>query len=66
MAIKSYVYASAVRSTIESDTLSDALGPRTLLSLLGVALLALLGHVIQKRFARTAAEPTNLEAEARP
>jgi len=62
MAIKSYVYASAVRSTIESDNLSDALGPRTLLSLLGVALLAIGGHVLQKRFARTTAEPLPNEA----
>lgn len=57
MAIKSYVYASAVRSTIESDTLSDALNARTLLSLLGVALLAVGGHVLQKRFARATVEP---------
>jgi uncharacterized membrane protein YdjX (TVP38/TMEM64 family) len=68
MAIKSYVYASAVRSSIEAENLSDALSPRTLLSLLGVALLALLGHALQKRFARaTVAHPNEpSEAEARP
>ena len=68
MAIKSYVYASAVRSTIEADNLSEALGARTLLSLLGVALLALLGHVLRQRFTRATVAPNNepSEAEARP
>jgi uncharacterized membrane protein YdjX (TVP38/TMEM64 family) len=57
MAIKSYVYASAVRGAVEADTLADALGARTLLSLLGVALLAVGGHLLQKRFAREAVGP---------
>jgi uncharacterized membrane protein YdjX (TVP38/TMEM64 family) len=52
MAIKSYVYAMAVHSTFEAQTLSDALSARTLLSLLAVALLALAGHVLQQRHAR--------------
>ncbi|MBA3240894.1 MAG: VTT domain-containing protein [Acidobacteria bacterium] len=60
MAIKSYVYALAVHSTVEVQALSDALSARTLLSFLAVGLLALGGHLLQQRFAR--AEVTALPA----
>ena len=60
MAVKSYVYALAVHSTVEVQTLSDALSARTLLSFLAVGLLALGGHLLQQRYARS--EVTALHA----
>lgn len=53
MALKSYVYAEAVHNTVGAKTLFDALTPKTMLSLFAVALLALLGHVIHRRYLKT-------------
>lgn len=50
MAIKSYVYATAIHGTLGAKSLTDALSARTLLSLFAVSLLALTGHVLQRRF----------------
>ena len=52
MAIKSYVYAVAVHSTVGAKSLTDALSGKTMLSLLAAALLALTGHVIRLRLQR--------------
>ena len=52
MALKSYVYATAVHSTANADSLSGALSTRTLLSLLALALLALAGHFLSRYLAR--------------
>lgn len=50
MAIKSFVYAQAVHRTVGARSLMDALSAKTMLSLLAVAFLALLGHVLRRRF----------------
>ena len=52
MAIKSYVYAEAVHNTAGAKSLMDALSAKTLLSLFAVAALAMLGHVLRRRYAR--------------
>lgn len=57
MAVKSYVYATAVHSTANADSLSDALSTRTLLSLLALALLALAGHVLGSYLTRKGLAP---------
>jgi uncharacterized membrane protein YdjX (TVP38/TMEM64 family) len=52
MALKSYVYALAVHSAVTAAgaDAGDAVGARTVLSLLGVALLALAGHFLSRKF----------------
>ena len=52
MALKSYVYALAVQSAVGAagGRADDAVGLRTLLALLGVALLALAGHFLSRKF----------------
>lgn len=52
MALKSYVYAEAVHHTIGAKSLFDALTPKTMLSLLAVAVLAVAGHVLHRRYLR--------------
>lgn len=47
MSIKSYVYASAIHSTVGARSLMDALSARTLLSLFSVGMLALCGHALR-------------------
>jgi uncharacterized membrane protein YdjX (TVP38/TMEM64 family) len=54
-ALKSYVYALAVRDTVRAaGDESNAVGTSTLLLLLGVALLALVGHLLSRRYAARA------------
>jgi len=53
MALKSYVYAEAIHNTVGAKTLFDALTPKTMLSLLAVALLALVGHVMHRRYLKS-------------
>lgn len=55
MAVKSYVYATAVSGTVGAKSLAAALSTRTLLALLGLALLALAGHLLSRHFSRAAA-----------
>ncbi len=55
MALKSYVYAEAVHNTVGAKSLFDALTPKSMLSLLAVALLAILGHLLHRRYIRTPA-----------
>ncbi len=57
MAIKSYVYAEAVHNTVGAKSLTDALSVKTVLSMFCVALLALAGHALSRRFARQAETP---------
>lgn len=54
MALKSYVYAVAVRSAVTAagGEAGDAIGARTFLSLFAVALLALAGHFLTRRYFR--------------
>jgi uncharacterized membrane protein YdjX (TVP38/TMEM64 family) len=54
MALKSYVYAEAVHQTVGAKSLFDALTPVTVLSLFAVALLAVAGHIIHRRFFKIA------------
>ncbi len=51
MALKSYVYALAVHNAVSAagGEAGDAVGARTLLALLGVALLALAGHFLSRK-----------------
>jgi uncharacterized membrane protein YdjX (TVP38/TMEM64 family) len=57
MAVKSYVYATAVHSTVGAKSLSEALNTRTLLALFGLASLALAGHLLHNHFARKGLAP---------
>lgn len=57
LSIKSYVYAEAVHNTVGAKSLFDALSAKTMLSLLGVALLALIGHWLHRRYLHSAANP---------
>jgi uncharacterized membrane protein YdjX (TVP38/TMEM64 family) len=50
LAIKSYVYAEAVHSTVGAKSLFDALNAKTMLSLTAVAALALMGHLLHRRY----------------
>jgi uncharacterized membrane protein YdjX (TVP38/TMEM64 family) len=50
MALKSYVYAEAVHNTVGAKSLFDALTPKTMLSLFAVALLAIAGHILHRRY----------------
>ena len=50
MAIKSYVYATAVQNTIGADSASGVVSAPAMLSLFAVAALALVGHVLTRRF----------------
>ena len=50
MAIKSYVYATAVHNTVGATSLMDALSGKTMLSLFAVAVLALVGHALRHRY----------------
>lgn len=51
MAIKSYVYAQAMQRTVGAQTWQEVLSLQTVLSLFGVALLAVVGHVLLRRYA---------------
>ena len=53
-ALKSYVYAEAVHNTVGAKSLFDALSAKTMLSLLAVALLALVGHWLHQRYLHAA------------
>jgi uncharacterized membrane protein YdjX (TVP38/TMEM64 family) len=50
LAIKSYVYAVAVHNTVGAKSLFDALSAKTMLSLTAVAALALVGHLLHRRY----------------
>lgn len=52
MALKSYVYALAIHNAVNAAgrDAGDAVGGRTLLALLGVALLALAGHFLSRKY----------------
>jgi len=50
MAIKSYVYATAVQNTIGGGSVSNAVSTPALLSLFAVTALALIGHVLTRRY----------------
>lgn len=54
MALKSYVYAEAVHRTVGAKSLFDALTPRSMLSLFAVAVLAIIGHLLHRRYLKTA------------
>ncbi|HKR02011.1 MAG TPA: VTT domain-containing protein [Pyrinomonadaceae bacterium] len=53
LAIKSYVYAEAVHQTVGAKSLFDALNAKTMLSLSAVAALALVGHLLHRRYLKT-------------
>jgi uncharacterized membrane protein YdjX (TVP38/TMEM64 family) len=50
LAIKSYVYAEAVHNTVGAKSLFDALSAKTMLSLTAVAALAVIGHLLHRRY----------------
>jgi uncharacterized membrane protein YdjX (TVP38/TMEM64 family) len=50
LSIKSYVYAEAVHNTVGAKTLFDALSAKTMLSLTAVAALAIIGHLLHRRY----------------
>jgi uncharacterized membrane protein YdjX (TVP38/TMEM64 family) len=50
LALKSYVYAEAVHNTVGAKSLFDALSAKTMLSLTAVATLAIVGHLLHRRY----------------
>ncbi len=50
LSIKSYVYAVAVHNTVGAKSLFDALNAKTMLSLTAVATLAIVGHLLHRRY----------------
>lgn len=50
LALKSYVYATAVRQTVNTRTAADAVSATTVLSLLAVAALSVAGHLLKQRY----------------
>jgi uncharacterized membrane protein YdjX (TVP38/TMEM64 family) len=60
MGLKSYVYASAVHAAAGAGSAMDAVSARVLLSLVAVAALSLVGHVLTRRYAALRVAPTSL------
>ncbi|MBA3321884.1 MAG: VTT domain-containing protein [Pyrinomonadaceae bacterium] len=52
LAVKSYVYASAVRQTINAQTAAEAINATTLLWLVAIAALSIIGHLLTQRYSR--------------
>ncbi|HZH29251.1 MAG TPA: VTT domain-containing protein [Pyrinomonadaceae bacterium] len=50
MGLKSYVYATAVRTAVEAGSAANAVSAPVVLSLLAVAALSLVGHVVMRRY----------------
>lgn len=56
LGIKSYVYAEAVHRTVGAKSLFDALSAKTMISLTAVTVLAIVGHLLHRRYLHSEAE----------
>jgi uncharacterized membrane protein YdjX (TVP38/TMEM64 family) len=61
MAIKSYVYATAVQNAVVAGSATGAVGAPVVLSLFAVAALSLLGHVLTRRYMSLPVAPTSVQ-----
>jgi uncharacterized membrane protein YdjX (TVP38/TMEM64 family) len=61
MAIKSYVYASAVRNAVGAGSAANAVSAPVVLSLFAVAALSLLGHVLTRRYMSLPVASTSIQ-----
>jgi uncharacterized membrane protein YdjX (TVP38/TMEM64 family) len=64
LAIKSYVYAEAVHSTVGAKSLFDALSAKTMLSLTALAALAVAGHWLHRRYIRAGSDGSAAAGDA--
>jgi uncharacterized membrane protein YdjX (TVP38/TMEM64 family) len=60
MALKSYVYASAVQAAVAAGSAANAVSAPVVLSLVAVAALSLAGHVLTRRYAALRVAPASL------
>ncbi|HEX8635190.1 MAG TPA: VTT domain-containing protein [Pyrinomonadaceae bacterium] len=60
MALKSYVYATAVHSAVSAGSAATAVSAPVVLSLFAVAALSLVGHVLTRRYAALRVAPETL------
>ncbi|MDQ1522774.1 MAG: hypothetical protein QOE47_698 [Pyrinomonadaceae bacterium] len=51
MGLKSYVYATAVQTAVGAGSAANAVNARVVLSLIAVAALSLIGHILTRRYA---------------
>lgn len=61
MAIKSYIYASAVQNAVGAGSAANAVSAPVVLSLFAVAALSLLGHVLTRRYMSLPVAPTSVQ-----
>jgi uncharacterized membrane protein YdjX (TVP38/TMEM64 family) len=61
MAIKSYVYATAVQNAVGAGSAANAVSAPVVLSLFAVAALSLLGHVLTRRYMSLPVAPTSIQ-----
>lgn len=61
MAIKSYVYATAVQHTIGANPAANAVSAPAVLSLFAIAALSLIGHVLTRRYTALQVAPTSIQ-----
>ena len=61
MAIKSYVYATAVQNAVGAGSATGAVSAPVVLSLFAVAALSLLGHVLTRRYMSVPVAPTSIQ-----
>lgn len=60
MGLKSYVYATAVRTAVGAGSAANAVSAPVVLSLFAVAALSLAGHVLTRRYAALRVAPTTI------
>lgn len=61
MAIKSYVYATAVQKAVGAGSAANAVSAPVVLSLFAVAALSLFGHVLTRRYMSIPVAPTSVQ-----
>jgi uncharacterized membrane protein YdjX (TVP38/TMEM64 family) len=59
MGLKSYVYATAVHTAVGAGSAANAVSAPVVLSLVGVAALSLVGHVLTRRYVALRVAPTS-------
>ncbi|HZH92252.1 MAG TPA: VTT domain-containing protein [Pyrinomonadaceae bacterium] len=60
MGLKSYVYATAVHMAVSAGSAANAVSAPVVLSLLAVAALSIMGHVLTRRYAAWRVAPTTM------
>jgi uncharacterized membrane protein YdjX (TVP38/TMEM64 family) len=60
MGLKSYVYATAVHMAVGAGSAANAVSAPVVLSLIAIAALSLMGHVLTRRYAALRVAPTSI------